>query len=126
MTAGVTFTAVPLVTAPTALFTLPVPLLKTAVKVVDVPAVIVVAADVKLVIVGAGTTVIVIVPEMAVPPCESVIFAVKLKDPGVTVDMIVPEMLPDVPKLKPFGRFPELTTQVKGPTPPVAARDVKG
>jgi hypothetical protein len=37
----------------------PVPLLKTAVKVVDVPAVIVAEPETKLVIVGAGTTVMV-------------------------------------------------------------------
>jgi hypothetical protein len=53
-------TAVPLVTVPTLLSTLPVPLLKTAVKVVEVPAVIVEAAEVKLVIRGAGTTVTVV------------------------------------------------------------------
>jgi hypothetical protein len=55
--AGLTVTAVPLVTAPTLLSTLPVPLLKTPVKVVDVPAVIVAAAVVKLVITGDVTNV---------------------------------------------------------------------
>jgi len=55
--AGLTVTALPLVTAPTLLSTLPVTLLKTPVKVVEVPAVIVAAADTKLVITGADTTV---------------------------------------------------------------------
>ena len=54
---GETVTAVPLVIAPTLLLTLPVPPLKTAVKVVDPPAVIIAAAGVKLVIAGAATTV---------------------------------------------------------------------
>jgi hypothetical protein len=57
VTAGETVTAVPLVTAPTLLFTLPVPPLNTAVKVVEPPAVIVAAAGVKLAIAGAATTV---------------------------------------------------------------------
>jgi hypothetical protein len=50
-------TGVPLVTAPTPPLTLPVPLLKTAVRVVELPKVIVAAADMKLVATGAGTTV---------------------------------------------------------------------
>jgi len=50
--AGETVTGIALVTLPTPLSMLPVPLLKTAVRVVDVPAVIDVAAAVKLVIVG--------------------------------------------------------------------------
>ena len=54
---GETVTGVPLVTAPTELLTLPVPLLKSAVRVVEVPVVMVAAARVKLVIDGAGTTV---------------------------------------------------------------------
>jgi hypothetical protein len=54
---GETVAGVPLFTAPTPLLTLPVPLLKTPVKVVEPPEVIVAAATVKLVIVGAGTTV---------------------------------------------------------------------
>ena len=54
---GVTFTAVPLVAVPTLLLTLPVPLAKTAVSVVEVPAVMVRAPGVKLVITGASTTV---------------------------------------------------------------------
>ena len=65
--AGETVTAVPLVTAPMLLSTLPVPLLNTPVKVVDVPAVIVAAAAVKLVIVGAATTVNVTCLVTAVP-----------------------------------------------------------
>ena len=55
--AGETVTGVALVTAPTPLSTLPVPLLNTAVNVVEVPAVIVAAAETKLVMAGAGTTV---------------------------------------------------------------------
>ena len=57
VTAGETVTAVPLVTAPTLLFTLPVPPLNTAVNVVDPPAVMMAAAGVKLVMAGAATTV---------------------------------------------------------------------
>jgi len=67
VTAGVTVTAVPLVTAPTLLSMLPVPLLNTPVKVVEVPAVIVGAAAVKLVIVGAATTFTVACLVTAVP-----------------------------------------------------------
>lgn len=54
---GETVTAVPLLTAPTPLLTLPVPLLNIPVKVVEDPEVIVAAAAVKLVMLGAGTTV---------------------------------------------------------------------
>jgi hypothetical protein len=54
--AGETVTGVPLVTAPTLLLTLPVPPLNTAVNVVELPAVIVCEAAVKLVIAGAATT----------------------------------------------------------------------
>ena len=50
-------TGVPLVTAPTPWSTVPVPPLNTAVSVVLVPAVMVLAAAVKEVIVGGGTTV---------------------------------------------------------------------
>ena len=57
VTAGATDTGVPLVTTPTPPLTLPVPLLNTPVNVVALPAVMVAAADTKLVIVGAGTTV---------------------------------------------------------------------
>jgi len=49
-------TGTPLVTVPTPWSTVPVPPLKTAVSVVEVPAVIVPAAGVKLVIAGAATT----------------------------------------------------------------------
>ncbi len=55
--AGDTVTGVPLVTAPTLLSTLPVPLLNVAVKVVEVPAVMIAAAETKPVMAGAGTTV---------------------------------------------------------------------
>jgi hypothetical protein len=78
------------------------------------------------VIESAGSTVIVIVPEVAVPPCESVTLTVKLNAPAVTDDMIVPLMLPEPLRLKPDGRFPEFTTQSMGPTPPVAVRAVEG
>jgi hypothetical protein len=55
--AGVIFTAVPLVTVPTLVSIEPLPPLKTAVSVVEVPSVIVVFAAAKLVITGAATTV---------------------------------------------------------------------
>jgi len=75
------------------------------------------------VITTAPSTVIVIVPEMPTPPCESVILAVKLYEPGAAEDEIVPLIVP-VPVVplrpKPVGRFPELTAQVNGPTPPLA------
>jgi hypothetical protein len=64
---GVTVTAVPLVTAPTLLSTLPAPPEKTAVRVVELPAVIVLAAAVKLVITGMGTTVTVTDADTEVP-----------------------------------------------------------
>jgi hypothetical protein len=54
---GEILTGVPLVTAPTPLLMLPVPLGNTAVRVVEVPDTIVDNAGVKLVITGAGTTV---------------------------------------------------------------------
>jgi hypothetical protein len=56
VTAGVTEAAVPLVTAPTVLLTLPDPPANTPVSVVEPPAVIVGAAAVKLVMDGAATT----------------------------------------------------------------------
>jgi hypothetical protein len=56
VTPGVTVAGVPLVTAPTELFTLPVPPLNTPVSVVELPTVIVGAAATKLVIAGAATT----------------------------------------------------------------------
>jgi hypothetical protein len=123
---GETVAGVPLVTAPTPPLTLPVPFVKTAVSVAELPDVIVGGVEVKLVIAGAAATVIVSVPEMPTPPWESVTLAVKLKGPGVTVDATVPVMLPDAPMLKPVGRLPELRVHVRGPTPPVAARDVEG
>ena len=55
--AGETETNVPLVTAPTPLFTLPVPFVKTAVRVVEAPAVMGEAEVTKLVMTGAATTV---------------------------------------------------------------------
>ena len=69
---GVTVTALPLVTAPTPPLTLPVPLLNTGVSVVEVPAVIVAAAEVKLLIAGAGKTVIVSPVLVPTIPWESV------------------------------------------------------
>lgn len=57
-------TGVPLVTAPTPWSTLPVPPVKTAVRVVELPVTIVASPDVKLVIAGAGTTVTVVVSVM--------------------------------------------------------------
>ena len=74
----------------------------------------------------AGSTVIVSVPEVAVPPWESVTLTVKLYGPAVTDDMIVPLMLPEPLRLRPEGRLPEFTAQLMGPTPPVAARAVEG
>jgi len=56
-TAGDTDTAVFDVTGPTLLSTLPFPLLNTAVKLVEVPAVMVAAAGTKLVMMGAATTI---------------------------------------------------------------------
>jgi hypothetical protein len=63
---GETLAATPLLTTPTPLLTLPVPLLNTAVNVVEAPEVIVAAADVKLVIEGAGTT-------KRVPDCDELL-----------------------------------------------------
>jgi hypothetical protein len=61
VTVGEMFTGVPLMTAPTPWSTLPVPLLNTAVSVVGLPETMVADPGVKLVIVGAGTTVTVTV-----------------------------------------------------------------
>jgi len=55
--AGVTVTGIPLVTTPKAWSMLPVPPEKTAVKEVDVPAVMGFGVAVKLVMAGAATTV---------------------------------------------------------------------
>jgi hypothetical protein len=57
---GLTATTTPDDTAPTPLSTTPVPPLKAPVSVVLVPAVMVPAADVKLVMLGAATTVTVV------------------------------------------------------------------
>ena len=65
--AGVTVTGVPLMTGPTPLLILPVPPEKTGVKVVDVPAAIVAAPAVKLVMAGAAITVTVAVAVLDVP-----------------------------------------------------------
>jgi len=64
---GVTVTGVPLATAPTPLLIVPVPPENTAVSIVELPAVIVFAPGVKLLIVGAGTTVTVTVADTEVP-----------------------------------------------------------
>ena len=58
--AGVTVLAVAVVTVPTLLFTAPVPLAKTAVRVVLAPAVRVDWAALKLLMAGAATTVTVV------------------------------------------------------------------
>ena len=55
MVAGVTVTAIPLVTVPMPLLIAPVPPEKTAVNVVEFPAVIVAAPAVKLLITGGET-----------------------------------------------------------------------
>ena len=67
MAAGVTDVGVLEVTAPTALSILAVPSAKTAVRSTACPAVIVPAADTKLVIAGAGITVTVTADVTAVP-----------------------------------------------------------
>ena len=78
VTVGVTFTGVPLVTAPTLLLTLPVPPVNIAVNVVDFPAVIVAAPDKKLVTAGAGNTVTVRPLLVALNPCASVTLIVSV------------------------------------------------
>jgi hypothetical protein len=65
--AGLTLTAVPLVTAISPGSIMPVPLAKTAVRLELPPARIAVGLAVKLVIVGAGFTVIVAVAVTAAP-----------------------------------------------------------
>jgi TATA-box binding protein (TBP) (component of TFIID and TFIIIB) len=64
---GVIIMAMLLVTGPTLLSTEPEPALNTAVRLVELPAVIVVCAAVKLVITGAATTVTVVLAVTAVP-----------------------------------------------------------
>jgi hypothetical protein len=73
--AGVTVTDAPLVTGPTLLLMLPVPPEKTAVRVVELPVVIVAAAAVKLLI-TIGPTIRFAVP--LTPFCAAVIVAVPL------------------------------------------------
>src|SRR5580704_14222351 len=70
----------------------------------------------------AGSTVSVREPEVAVPPCESVIFAVNVYGPDASDCEIVPVIVPVAPRVRPPGRLPEFNAQVKGPTPPVCAR----
>ena len=116
MTAGETDAAVPLVTAPTLLLTLPVPPLNTPVNVVEVPAVMGEAADVKLVMAGAATTV-------SVKDCVAFgatpLFAVMVMGklpvvpaPGVPAMEAVP--LPLSVKLTPLGSDPVLLSAAVG------------
>src|SRR5271163_3800121 len=70
------------------------------------------------VIVSAASTVIESVPDTTLSPSESVTFAVKLNVPGVALAEIVPPIAPELVRLSPPGKAPELTTQVNGPTPP--------
>ena len=65
--AGATLTDTPLATGPTPWSMLPVPPEKAAVRVVELPALIVAAPAVKLVITGAATTVTVICAVTNVP-----------------------------------------------------------
>jgi hypothetical protein len=76
--AGVTVTAVPLVTAPTPGLTVPVPPEKTPVRVVEFPEVIIAAPAVKLEITGGGTlpTVSIAVPAMPINPARMVVVPV--------------------------------------------------
>ena len=68
----------------------------------------------------AASTLMEIVPETIVSSSASVTLAVKLKVGGATDPAIVPPIAPAGLRLKPVGRLPELTTQVKGPTPPAS------
>ena len=116
---GVTVTGVPLVTAPTPLLMLPVPLTKTGVSVVECPAVIVAEPDTKLETAGAGNTVTVKPLLVALIPCASVTFTVRVWfTPAVvgvpcTVTVLVVLLLRD----KPAG--PAMSDHVNGLTPPV-------
>jgi hypothetical protein len=73
---------------------------------------------------SAASTLIEIDPDTTELPCESVIFAVKVKVPGTAVGEIVPLTLPVLLRLKPVGRPPELIVQLIGPTPPVSVKAV--
>ena len=81
------------------------------------------------VIANAGSTLMDMVPDITTLPCASVTFTAKLKVPATTVDAIVPLMVPAVHppltvvahRVRPVGRLPELSAQLKGPTPPVCA-----
>jgi len=79
--AGVTVTGVPEVAAPTPLLMLPVPPEKFAVRVVELPAVIVDAPAVKLVITGGATLVTFRVAVPLTPLCEALIVAVPARLP---------------------------------------------
>jgi hypothetical protein len=123
--AGEMFTGVPLVTAPTPLSTLPVPLLNTAVRVVEFPETIVANPGVKLVIVGAGTTVTVaclVTKAPAVLVTVSVYVVVDAGDAVAAVPLVTtPTLLSTLP-------VPLLNTPVKVvdvPAVMVAAAGVK-
>jgi hypothetical protein len=112
--AGDTVAAVPVVTVPTELLTEPVPPVNTPVRVVDVAAVIVEAAAVKLVMDGAATT-------LNVKGCVAFgkvpLLAVMVIDetPGAAA---VPEMvavpLPLSVKFTPLGNAPVLASAAVG------------
>lgn len=71
------------------------------------------------VITSAAFTLIEIVPDTMLFPCESVTFAVKVNVPGVVVEEMVPLIVPLLLRVRPLGRVPEFMAQVNGPTPPV-------
>ena len=114
VTDGETDAAVPLVTAPTELFTLPVPPVNTPVRVVEVPDVIVEAAAVKLVIDGAATTLNVkVCVAFGRVPLLAVIVMEEL--PVVAaVPEIVAVPLPLSVKFTPLGKDPVLAIAAVG------------
>jgi hypothetical protein len=70
-------------------------------------------------------TAMVKLPEVAVVPCESVTFTVKVEVPTAE-PMGVPEITPALDSSRPVGRAPEFTIHVVyGGTPPVAVNVVE-
>lgn len=123
----------PLAIAPTLLLTLPVPLLNTPVKVVEPPEVIVAVAGVKLVMVGAGTTVSVatcdellklaVICAVALAPEVVVILNCALVCPAATLTVAgtctAALSLAKVTESPPVAAFPVKVTVPVVPAPPV-------
>lgn len=104
---GLTAVGLSLLTAPTPLSILPLPLLKEKDRVAVPPAVMIKGAAVKLVITGAGTTVTVVF-EVAVPPAPVTVRVYSVVALGVTLVAVpvVSAMFPGVTVPVPLAKTP--------------------